>query len=449
MGHRTGTWIALVLIILCSRAAVARAGAAQPQAAAHKADAAPSATIAPFDLDKARAASQIGDPEAATRAYLDSVSPERRAKTKSYAHGNYVLQIVDFVFSSALMILLIVLGISVRFRGLARRVTQVRALQRALYWIQFFVTITVVGFPLTLYTSYYREKRYGLLTQSLGGFLADQGKAILVGCIVGSILVMIVYGILRRAPRAWWAWLSGAMIVFVILALAVAPVVITPMFNKFTPVEDAAIRDRILQMARDHGIPADEVYQVDASRRTDRVSAYVNGMLGTMRIVMFDTTLKRCTPEEIQMIMGHEMGHYVLNHVWKSVGFLGLLIVVGLLFVRWGFANVLRRWPNTGIEGIADVAGLPLLWLLFSLVAFVATPIVNTHVRRGEAQADDFGLEASREPDAAATTFLKLGEYRDLDPDPLIEAIFFDHPSGKSRIRNAMEWKRAHGAAAR
>ena len=216
-----------------------------------------------------------------------------------------------------------------------------------------------------------------------------------------------------------------------------------------TLVVTTKIRSRILAMAHDHGILADEVYQVDASRRTDRVSAYVSGMLGTMRIVMFDNTLKRCTPEEIQMIMGHEMGHYVLDHVWKMVGLLAALIVLGLVFVRWAFARLLRRWPSTGIEGIADVAGLPLLWLLCSVVLFVATPIINTHSRGQEAQADDFGLDASQKPDAAATTFLTLGEYRELDPDPVVEAIFFDHPSGRSRIRNAMEWKRAHAAALR
>jgi STE24 endopeptidase len=116
--------------------------------------------------------------------------------------------------------------------------------------------------------------------------------------------------------------------------------------------------------------------------------------------------------------------------------------------VRWGYAWALRRWPDTGIEGIADDAGLPLLWLLFSIVVFVATPIINTHTRWGEAEADDFGLEASRQPDAAATTFLLLGEYRDLDPSPVIEAIFFDHPSGRNRIHNAMEWKRAHAVTA-
>jgi len=446
MGHRAGVWIALILVVLCSQVAAARAEDAAAAAAAPVAAVA-AAKTAPFDPEKAKAASQIQDPDAATRAYLDAVSPERRAQTKAYAHGNYVLLFVDFAVSIALMVLLIALGISVRFRDLARRITRVRALQSVLYWIQFLVATTVVQFPLTLYTSYYREKQYDLLTQGLGGFLADQVKGLVIGCIIGGILVMLVYGVLRRAPRLWWVWLSGVLVAFVVLAVAIAPVVIAPMFNKFTPIENVAIRDSILKMAHDHGIPADEVYQVDASQRTDRVSAYVNGMLGTMRIVMFDNTLKRCTPEEIQMIMGHEMGHYVLNHVWKGVAFFGVLIVVALLFVRWGFARALRRWPNTGIEGIADVAGLPLLFVLFSIVVFVAMPIINTHTRWGESEADDFGLEASHQPDAAATTFLKLGEYRDLDPAPVIEMIFFDHPSGRNRIHNAMMWKHDHPAA--
>jgi STE24 endopeptidase len=447
MGLRTGVWLCLAVVLSC--AVVTRAAAQPAEPAAASVVASPGAKAPPYDPAKARAAALIQDPEAATRAYLDAVSDERRQQTKAYATGNYVFQLVDFLVSSALMILLIVLGISVRFRNLARRITSVRAVQSALYWILFFVTITAIQFPLTLYTSYYREKHYGLLTQSLGGFLADQAKSILIGAILGSILVMIIYGVLRRAPRLWWVWLSGVLIAFLILAIAIAPVVISPLFNKFTPIENAELRDSILKMARDHGIPADEVYQMDASTRTDRISAYVNGMLGTMRIVMFDTTLRRCSSEEVQMIMGHEMGHYALNHVWKSVAFLSLVVVIAFVFVRWAFARVLRRWPGTGIEGIADVAGLPLLWLLFSLVVFVATPVVNSFIRWQEMQADNFGLDASRQPDAAATTFLKLGEYRDLEPSPVVELLLFDHPSGRSRIRNAMAWKQAHGAGPR
>jgi Zn-dependent protease with chaperone function len=443
MTVRAGVWSVVIAIVVCGLAGAAGADEAAGGAAAPSAP----AKTAPFDAAKAAAAMQIQDPEAATRAYLDSVSPERRAQTKAYAAGNYVFEFIDFAFFCAVMILLLVLGVSVRFRNRARRITRIRALQTALYWIQFLLATTVIAFPLALYRDYYREKQYGLLTQDLGGFVGDRVKGLVIGCIVGAIVMSILYGVLRRAPQRWWVWLWGVAVAFVIFTVAVTPVVIQPMFNKFTPVENVGIRNSILAMAHDHGIPADEVYQMDASRRTDRISAYVAGMLGSMRIVMFDNTLKRCTPQEIQMIMGHEMGHYVLNHVWKSVGFIAVVILVALTFLRWAFARVLRRWPKLGIEGIADVAGLPLLALLFSLVAFVATPLIYTHTRRQEAAADDFGLDASHQPDAAATTFLKLGEYRDLDPGPVIEAIFFDHPSGENRIRNAMEWKRAHAGA--
>jgi STE24 endopeptidase len=167
-------------------------------------------------------------------------------------------------------------------------------------------------------------------------------------------------------------------------------------------------------------------------------------MLGTMRIVMFDTTLKRCTPQEIQMIMGHEMGHYVLNHVWKGVGFFAVVILAGFLFMRWAFVKILARWPNIGIESVSDVAGLPLLVLLLGVFLFITAPILNSYGRTIETDADNFGLNASKYPDAAATTFLKLGEYRDLEPHPVIEVLFFDHPSGRTRILNAMHWKQAH-----
>ncbi|MCI0414628.1 M48 family metallopeptidase [bacterium] len=395
----------------------------------------------PFDIEKARAASQISDPEQATRAYLDSVPTQRRQKTKSYAHGNYFLDIVDFVYSSLILIGLLAFGVSAKIRVVARRITRFRPLQTALYWIQFLLLTTLFAFPMTLYRSYFREKAYGLLTQAFGDWMVDQFKELAVAIVLGTIFLMILYGVLRKAPRLWWLWGSVVMIIFVIIGIAIAPVYIQPLFNKFTPLKNAEIRESILSMARQQGIPAEEVYEMDASKRTDRISAYVAGLLGTMRIVMFDNTLKRCTPEEIQMIMGHEMGHYVLNHVWKHVAFFSVLILAGFLVARWGFHKAIRKWPNWQVEGVGDNAGFPLLILLLTGFLFLAGPISNTWIRIHEDFADDFGLDASREPDAAATTFLKLGEYRDLEPHPLIEALLYDHPSGRYRIRNAMEWK--------
>ena len=401
-------------------------------------------SVEPFDPAKAHLAARIEDPQTATRAYLDAVPQARRAKTKAYARGNYLLDIVDFLFTSLVLIALLASGLSARMRDLARRLIRWRPLQHAFYWLQFLILTGLIAFPLTLYRSYFREKAYGLLTQSLPDWLLDQLKGLLVGCVLGALVAVVLYGVLRRTPRSWWLWGSAVVVAFQILSNAIAPVYIAPLFNKFTPVKDQQLRSRILEMAHAQGVPADDVYEMDASRRTDRISAYVGGVLGTTRIVLFDTTLKRCSPAEIQMILGHEMAHYVLNHVWKGIGFLSLLIVLGFLFVRWAFARAIRRWPAMGVQGVADIAGLPLMVLLLSVFLFVLAPVLNTWSRVLELDADNFGLMASREPDAAATTFLKLGEYRDLEPDPLVEMLLYDHPSGRTRILNAMEWKRSH-----
>jgi STE24 endopeptidase len=398
----------------------------------------------PFDNARAQAAAQVKDPEAATRAYLQAVSAERRARTKSYAMGNYFLAVVNYCVTALILLAVLATGFSARLRGWVERISRFRALQTALYGVLLILLLTVLLFPLTWYQSYHRETLYGLLNQSLAEWLADQGKGLAVLLVIGSLLLVALYAVLRRAPRTWWLWGWGVVMAFLIVGLAMGPVFLAPLFNKFTPVSDAALRQKLLTLAHEQGIPADDVYEMDASRETDRIGAYVAGMLGTTRIVLFDTMLKRCTPQQIEMIMSHEMGHYVLNHVWKSVGVLGIIALGGFLFVRWAFARISTRWPAAGIKGIDDVAGLPLIMLLLLTYFFFATPLINAWSRTIEWQADDFGLNVSQQPDAAATAFLMLGEYRDLDPHPLVEKIFFDHPSGKNRIHNAMEWKKAH-----
>jgi STE24 endopeptidase len=198
-------------------------------------------------------------------------------------------------------------------------------------------------------------------------------------------------------------------------------------------------------MARANQIPATRVFEVDASRQTTRVSANVSGFLGTTRIALNDNLLKQCTLPEIRMVMAHEMGHYVLNHGAKLLTYAGIFILAGFALTRTLFDAAVRRWGNKwGVRGIADPAGLPLLVLILSTLLFIATPILNTVVRVTEREADAFGLNASREPDGMAQAALKLGTYRKLNPTPLEEFIFYDHPSGRARIQMAMDWKAAH-----
>ena len=382
------------------------------------------------------------DPVAATEAYLAKLSSEQRARSDAYFEGGYWLQLWGFLYGAAVAILLLATRLSARMRDLAARITRVSVLQTALYWVQYLVAVTVLSFPLTVYQGFIREHKYGLATQTFAPWLGDQAKGLAIGAVLGALALMAIYAVIRRAPRTWWLWGAGVSLVFVGFTIAIAPVFIEPVFNKYTPLTDEKVKGPILRLARANGIPATDVFVFDASRQTTRVSANVAGFLGTQRIALNDNLLKRCSLPEIETVMAHEMGHYVLNHIFELLLQIGLLIVVGFAFVRWAFDRVAARWgPRWGIRGIADVAGLPLLVLLLSVFFFVLTPVTNTMIRTQEVEADIFGLNAARQPDGEAEVALKLGEYRKLKPGPVEEFIFFDHPSGYSRILMAMRWK--------
>jgi STE24 endopeptidase len=232
--------------------------------------------------------------------------------------------------------------------------------------------------------------------------------------------------------------------VFVVLGALIAPVFIAPLFNRYTLLTDARIRDPILRLAHANGIATDRVYLMDASRQTTRISANVSGLLGTERITLNDNLLRRATLPQIEAVMGHETGHYVLRHIYQFIVFFTLVIALGFVLLRTAFAWAVSRWGQRwGVRGIDDPAGMPLLGLTFSVYLFLLTPVLNTYVRETEAAADIFGLNAARQPDGFALIALKLAEYRKLDPGPLEEVLWFDHPSGRARIRMAMVWKAA------
>jgi STE24 endopeptidase len=298
---------------------------------------------------------------------------------------------------------------------------------------------------LTVYAGFVREHAYGLATQRFGSWFGDQLKGLALGIVLGGVFAVVIYAVLRRATRTWWIWGSVVTVLFLMLGALIAPVYIAPLFNTYTKLGDPRVTAPILRMARANGIPASEVYEVNASRQSTRVSANVSGFLGTERITLNDNLLRRASLPEIEAVMGHEMGHYVLNHVYKGIMFFGIVTVVGFALLRWGSARMLSRWGAAwGLRGVDDVAALPLLALLVTLYGFLLTPITNSYVRTQEYEADIFGLNAAAQPDGAAAIALKLGEYRKLDPGPLEEFLFFDHPSGRTRIRAAMRWKAEH-----
>ena len=428
---RTIQGIAAGLFLL---ALAGTAAAAQPAAAAG---------AAPAGQDAARA--ERFDPEAATEAYLARLSPQERARSDAYFEGGYWLLLWGFLYGLAVFWVLLATRLSARMRDLAERATRFRPLRTLLYTLQYFVVSALLFFPFTVYTDFFREHQYGMATQDFPAWMVDQLKGLGVTLVVGGAALMGLYGVLRKAPRTWWIWGAVVAVAFLVVAVALDPVFIEPIFNDYTELKDPAIREPILSLARANGIPERHVYVVDASRQTKRISANVAGLFGTTRIALNDNLLKRVSPAGIEAVMGHEMGHYVLNHVYEKILYFAVVLTGGFAFLRWSFDRILAgRGERWGVRGVSDPAGLPLLAALLAVYFFVLTPLNNTFIRTNEAEADIFGLNAVQQPDGFADVSLKLSEYRKISPGPIEEWIFYDHPSGRNRILMAMRWKAEH-----
>lgn len=382
------------------------------------------------------------DVDTATRAYMAELSPAQRERSDAYFEGGYWLILWELLVALGVAWLLLGTRLSARMRSLGERLTRWRWLQTAIYAVQYLLLTALLTLPWRLYEGYFREHQYGLSNLTLGGWFGEQAKSLLVTLVLGSLVLVAIYAVIRKFTRSWWLWGAGVSIVFIVFAATIAPVYILPLFNTYEPLPAGPLKTQLLSMARGNDIPATDVYVFDASRQSRRISANVSGMFGTTRISLNDNLLKRSTPEAVKAVLGHEMGHYVLNHVYKGIVFTGIVIVLGFAFVRWGFGVAERRFGTRWhLHGAGDVAGLPLLAALFALFTFVMTPVTNTITRSMEAEADAFGLNAAREPDGFAKVAVQLSEYRKMHPGALEEWLFFDHPSGWQRIHRAMVWK--------
>jgi STE24 endopeptidase len=432
------TLIAALFLLALFVGANHAAGQGTPGPGAKPATAMPSVVIVPPEAQP----SAHFDAEAATNAYLAQIPAAATARSDAYFEGGYWLSLWDFLYGAVVSIVLLHFRWSAGMRNFAERITRFRPVQTMIYWAEFLVATTILGFPLAVYEGFFRERKYGLATQTFGPWLGDQFKGLLVGIVLGGLITVLLFGVVRRLPRTWWIWGSVVSILFLMFSVMIAPVFILPIFNKVTRLDDPHITGPILSLARANGIPARDVFQMDASRQTTRMSANVSGFGRTMRITLNDNLLRRGSPEELQSVMGHEMGHYVLHHIYKDVVFFFIVIVAAFAFLRWSLDRSLCRWGDRWqIRGIGDTAVLPLVFLLGSVFFLVLTPILNTHIRTQEYEADMYGLNASRQPDGFAQAAIHLGEYRKMSPGPVEEWIFFDHPSGRNRIYAAMRWK--------
>ena len=385
------------------------------------------------------------DPEVATRAYLATLNGAARARSDANFEGGYWIGLWSALVGIASYWLMLRLGWSARWSNWASGVTKRRWLQPALYSLPFGIVGTLLVLPWTIYEGFFRERQYGLMNQSFLAWAGEQGTDLLVGLVPTAILFTIVFAVIRRAPRSWWLWASGATILLLALLVMIAPVFIAPLFNKYTPMAEGPMRTRILAMAHAQHIPADNVYVFDASKQTKRISANVSGLGPTIRISLNDNLLNRSSPEGVMAVMGHEMGHYVLGHIAKSLLYFALIAAALMFVLWWSSPRLLARYGQRwGVSDATDPAIAPLFGIVVTLAFLLLTPLLNTMTRVSESEADAFGLDAAHQPDAEAMVDMQLSEYRKLEPTQLEEVLFYDHPSGRSRVRMAMDWKAKH-----
>ena len=399
----------------------------------------------PAEIAFAQNAAPVFDVQQASRAYIDSLQGADLEKSNAYFEGGYWLILWGALVGVLVDFVILQSRLSARFRDWAERVTSRKWLQPGLYALPYVIAGFLITLPWTIYTRFFRERQYGLMSQDFGGWFGEQVIGLVISLIVFPLLLMAIFAVIRRAPKSWWIWGTGVIASFLFIGLLLGPVFISPLFNDYSEMADGPLRDRIVAMAAKYDIPGDHIYVFDQSRQHKRISANVSGIGPTIRISLNDNLLERTAPEEVAAVMGHEMGHYVLGHTWRTVLILALIVAMGLFIVaRLAPRLIERHGERWGVRSIADPAAIPLLSLILTVYFFAATPAINSLIRINESEADRFGLNAAREPDGFAKVAMRLSEYRKIEPGPVEEMLFFDHPSGATRVRMAMQWKADH-----
>lgn len=324
---------------------------------------------------EAQVANPSFDVDAATRAYLDLLQGPARAKSDAYFEGGYWLILWNAVVAVLVYGALLASGVSARLRDLAGRRVRRSWLVPGLYGVLFTLVTFLLFLPWSIYTGFVREARYDLMSQTFAAWLVDQLKPLGVSLVVNALLFTAIYAVIRRFRRGWWAVGTAVLIGFLTFGLLLGPVFIEPMFNRYTEMPAGPLRDRIVAMAAAHHIPAEHIYVSDASRQSKRISANVAGLGPTIRIALNDNLLNRTSPDEVAAVMGHEMGHYVLNHIWWLLFWFGLAVLIVFAAVAAIAPRLIARFPRWGVRDVADPAGAPLLLAIASVLGALATPM--------------------------------------------------------------------------
>lgn len=345
--------------------------------------------------------------------------PEPSEKALSYHRSGNILWMVGLLWSVVVPVAFLWTGFSARIRDVAQRLGRRRFFVIGIYFIIFSIIGFVLDLPLAYYAGYVREHAYGLSNQTLGKWFGDALKGLFVGICFGVAFLWLPFALLRRSPRRWWLYIGLLTIPFMLFVSLISPIWIDPLFNRFGPMKDKALEARILELADRAGIQGSRVFEVAKSEDTKALNAYVTGFGDTKRIVLWDTAIAALDERELLVVMGHEMGHYVLGHIWRMVVFFSLLIMATLYAIyRTAGWVIERNRSRFGFGDLSDVAALPLILLLFNTYLFLISPVMMAFLRYHEHEADRFGLEITRDNHAAATAFVKLQQENLAVPRP-------------------------------
>jgi Zn-dependent protease with chaperone function len=434
-----GPWVVAACLAL-SLSTASSLGAARAEPAGVAADSARTAT--PAARSTQSGAQAIATDSLPSRDYIAQVRASYTPENRAYATRRAWLVLVDALWSIGVVLLLLFSGLSARMRDVAEAMGSRRYVRVLVFLILYSAIAWVLTFPLSWYSGFALEHQYGLSTQSFWAWLADEfkGQVVIVVFLGVLPLLSLAYSVISKNPRRWWLLIAAATLPVVTIFTLIEPVVIDPVFNKFTPLRDQELRTEILDLAKKAGIPGRNVYQVDASTRTKKYNAYVNGFGASQRIVLWDTILKGMTRDEILYVMGHEMGHYALGHAWQGIA----LTSIASFLVLWLAARIitfaLARWgARWKIRGLDDVASMPVLSVALTIVSLLAQPLAFANTRRVESEADMFGLEVTHLNDAAARAFIKLESQNRSDPEPSewVKILIYTHPPVIERVRLA------------
>jgi len=364
--------------------------------------------------------------------------PAPSDKALRYHQGNTTIWATEQILSIALPLLLLFTGLSAWLRTLAGQLAGGRFYPTlAIYFVLLSVLLFVVELPLSYFIGFAREHAYGLSTQHLSKWAGDQAKGLGVGLVIGLLVLWVPYLLLAKSPQRWWLWTSALALPFYTLTLIVTPLWIAPLFNKFGPMKDKFLEAEVLAVASRAGVEGARVFEVNKSVDTTKVNAYVTGVGGSKRIVLWDTLIARLSPAQAKYVVGHELGHYVLGHVWTSILLSTVLTFIGLFGAHRLSGFFLAHFGDRmGFHQLSDVASMPLLMLLLTLFSLAITPAALAFSRYHEREADRFGLELTHDNRAAATAFVALQQQNLAIPRPsLLYKIFrASHPPIGERV---------------